>query len=233
MAYKVREQSTDNNVLDDVNATPDICPACRKGIEPIFCFQYGVDVWREHDGFLQIVFRCPRKQCKKLFFAYYGAEQGYGETVLILRRTYLLEFVEFEEFPESITSISSKFDVIYNQSKIAEDNHLLLIAGPGYRKALEFLVKDYLIRSNSENENAIKKEQLGDTIKRIEDKNIEACASRAAWLGNDETHYTRKWEDKDLQDLKNLIKMVVDWIDLVARSKEYETAMPSQEIPEG
>lgn len=227
MAYKIHTQSTDNSVLEDVNEIPDICAACGKGISPIFCYQYGVDVWRAYEGFLQIVFRCPRKECQRLFIALYGAERGFGNTVLLLRRTYLMEYVEFEKFPESITSISGQFEAIYNQSKISEENGLHLIAGPGYRKALEFLVKDYLIRSDPENAGSIKKELLGATIKRIKEKRIEACASRAAWLGNDETHYVRKWEDKDLEDLKNLIKMVVDWIDLVERSDKYEEAMPS------
>lgn len=232
MAYKVRSQPTDDSVLEDINKIPDICAACDKGIEPIFCYQYGVDTWREYDGFLQIVFRCPRKECQRLFVAYYGAERGYAGTALVLRKTYLMESFEVEKFPESVTNISNQFDIIYNQSKIAEDNGLRLIAGPGYRKALEFLVKDYLIRIDSENEDKIKKEQPGTVIKRIKEGRIEACASRAAWLGNDETHYVRKWEDKDLQDLKNLIKMVVDWIDLVERSDEYEEAMPSPEAPE-
>lgn len=232
MAYKVHSQSTDDSVLEEVDKIPDSCAACDKGIQPIFCYQYGVDTWRAYDGFLQIVFRCPRKECQRLFIALYGAERGYAGTALVLRRTFLMDFVEFEKFPESITSISSQFESIYNQSKIAEDNGLNLIAGPGYRKALEFLVKDYLIRTDPENEKVIKKEQLGIAIKRITEKRIEACASRAAWLGNDETHYVRKWEDKDLQDLKNLIKMVVDWIDLVERSDEYEEAMPSPEVPE-
>lgn len=231
MAYRVRTESTDLGVLQDVNAVPDMCAACGKGIQPIFCFQHGVDTWSEYDGFLQIVFRCPRKECQRLFTALYVAERGYSGTVLVLRRTFLLEYVEMEKFPASVTSISSKFEAIYNQSKIAEGNGFLLIAGPGYRKALEFLVKDYLIRANPSDEEEIKKELLGITIKRIDEKRIEACASRAAWLGNDETHYVRKWEDKDLQDLKNLIKMVVDWIDLIERSRDYEVAMPSPEIP--
>ncbi len=231
MAYKVRVQSNDESVLQDVNGIPDACPACGKGISPLFCYQHGVDTWRAYDGFLQIVFRCPRKECQRLFIAVYGTEKAFAGTNLILRRTLLMDFMEFEKFPESVTSISSQFEAIYNQSKIAEDNGLHLIAGPGYRKALEFLVKDYLIRTDPEHEDQIKKEQLGTAIKRITEKRIEACASRAAWLGNDETHYVRKWEDKDLQDLKNLIKMVVDWIDLIERSDGYEQAMPSPEIP--
>lgn len=39
------------------------------------------------------------------------------------------------------------------------------------------------------------------------------------WLGNDETHYVRRWEEKDLSDLKRLISMTVSWIDLVMDSE--------------
>lgn len=38
------------------------------------------------------------------------------------------------------------------------------IAGVGYRKALEFLIKDYAISKNSEDEDKIKKMLLGKTI---------------------------------------------------------------------
>ncbi len=232
MAYRVRDSSTDRGVLEDINEIPDMCPACDHAIEPIFCYQFGVDTWREYDGFLQVVFRCPRVKCQRLFIALYGAERGYrGQPNLVLRKSYLMDVIEFEEFSEIIANVSSKFAQIYNQAKAVEDNNLLLIAGPGYRKALEFLVKDYLIKSNPENHDKIKKMQLRDAIKLFTDARIEACASRAAWLGNDETHYVRKWEDRDLHDLKTLIKMVVDWIDLVERSKEYVTAMPSPPPP--
>lgn len=32
----------------------------------------------------------------------------------------------------------------------------------------------------------------------IEDNNVRRCAELAVWLGNDESHYLRKWENKDL-----------------------------------
>ena len=83
------------------------------------------------------------------------------------------------------------------------------ICGVGYRKALEFLVKDYLIKTSPELKEKIKKGQLGDAIALIADTRIKSCASHATWIGNDETHYVRVWEDKDLEDLKNLIKMVL------------------------
>ena len=60
----------------------------------------------------------------------------------------------------------------------------------------------------------------------IDETRIKSCAKRAAWLGNDETHYTRKWEEKDINDLKSLINMTVNWIDLVIESDKYLTSMP-------
>ncbi len=39
-------------------------------------------------------------------------------------------------------------------------------------------------------------------------------AERAAWLGNDETHYQRKWTDKDISDLKTVISLAEHWIDI-------------------
>lgn len=222
MAFKVKDSDY------DIDKKPDTCPACGKGISPIFCFQYGVDTWRRYEGFLQIVYRCPREECNRLFIAKY-INPGYatGDT-LFLNTTYLLDITEYEEFSEFITKISEKFPRIYNQARITEENGLDMIAGPGYRKALEFLVKDYLIKTSPELEEKVKKAQLGDTIKLITDARIKSCASRAAWIGNDETHYLRVWQDKDLEDLKNLIKMVVDWIDLVERSKSYEASMPAR-----
>jgi len=223
MSIRIKNEDDSYNEIDK---KPDTCPACDKGISPIYCYSYGVDTLRQYEGFLQTVFRCPREKCNRLFIAKYIREFGGINDTLYLSKTYLLDLVEFEKFSDHITKISTLFPIIYNQSKIAEENRMDMIAGPGYRKALEFLVKDYLVKTSKKLEKEIKEKQLGDAIKLIDDSRIKSCAERAAWLGNDETHYTRKWIDKDLQDLKNLIKMVVDWIDLVERSKEYEDSMP-------
>jgi hypothetical protein len=49
---------------------------------------------------------------------------------------------------------------------------------------------------------------------------------RAAWLGNDETHYVRKWEDKDLNDQKSLIEVTVHWIEMEAITNKILSEMP-------
>jgi hypothetical protein len=51
-------------------------------------------------------------------------------------------------------------------------------------------------------------------------------ASQAAWLGNDEIHYVRKWEDKDLEDLKKLIQAVIYWILMEQRTDHAIKTMP-------
>lgn len=100
-----------------------------------------------------------------------------------------------KEFSNTITEISPSFDKIYNEAYKAEQQDLEEICGVGYRKALEFLIKDYLISKGEENEETIKNAPLGQCIQNyVNDDRIKKVAKRAAWLGNDETHYVRKWE---------------------------------------
>lgn len=50
-------------------------------------------------------------------------------------------------------------------------------------------------------------------------------AKGASWLGNDETHYVRKWKDKDISDLKKMIELTVYWISYELKTEEYEKIM--------
>ena len=50
-------------------------------------------------------------------------------------------------------------------------------------------------------------------------------AKGATWLGNDETHYVKKWENKDITDLKNLIDLTLAWIGLELKTEEYTNDM--------
>lgn len=235
MAYKVNPDFTDNSVLEEVNKIPDICPHCGKGIEPVFCFQYGVDVWRAYDGFLQIVFRCPKKECQRLFVALYGTDKALGGGVALrLQTTYVADYVDYEKFPEIINKLSEKFSRIYNQAKIAEENGLDEVAGVGYGKALEYIIKDYFIHEEPEKMTTIKKMFLAAAITAIGEKEprIKITAERANWIRTDETHYERRWEDKDIQDLKTLIRLTVNWIESSLLTKEYEESMPPVTQPE-
>jgi hypothetical protein len=132
-------------------------------------------------------------------------------------------------FAECIQEVSPKFCEIYDQAHKAEGFSLLQVCGVGYRKALEFLIKDYLIKKHPEDEAAIKAKPLGRCIDDdVEDPKTKAVAKRATWLGNDETHYQRLWIDKDLSDLKTLITLVLYWIEAEHLTEEALTSMPAK-----
>jgi hypothetical protein len=59
----------------------------------------------------------------------------------------------------------------------------------------------------------------------IENSRIKDIAKRATWLGNDETHYFKKWEDKDLDDLKKLIEITVHFISMEIEADKYMEEM--------
>jgi hypothetical protein len=100
------------------------------------------------------------------------------------------------------------------------------IVGIGLRKALEFLIKDFAIKQNPESGLEIKRMFLANVIKTyVEDQNLKLVAERAVWLGNDETHYERVWDEKDLNDLKRLIHLSVNWIDNVLTTQAYVEEM--------
>lgn len=131
-----------------------------------------------------------------------------------------------DQVPEKVQILSPAFIQIYTQAVMAEKLKLNELTGMGYRKALEFLIKDYLVSKFPDKEHEIKAKYLVPCIKEyIEDTRIKGMAERAAWLGNDETHYFRKWQDKDLEDLKSLLRLTLHWLHMEFLTQEYELGM--------
>ncbi len=116
-------------------------------------------------------------------------------------------------FSPEICKLSPNFVETYNQSNEAECNSMTQICGLGYRKALEFLVKDYLCHKFPNQSENIKNEFLSSSIKRIDDVRIKTLAERATWIGNDETHYTKIHENLNLDDMKRFIKAMLNYIE--------------------
>ncbi len=84
----------------------------------------------------------------------------------------------------------------------------------GYRKALEFLIKDYAIYRHPENEEDIKTSPLAKCIKEYcDNEKIKDLATACAWIGNDATHYVRINEDYSIPELKAFINAAVTLIE--------------------
>ncbi|MCL4400229.1 DUF4145 domain-containing protein [Patescibacteria group bacterium] len=216
-----------NGALDKL---PDTCPQCHHKIDPQKSAAFYKTKPKKIDDALEIVFRCPNLDCHEVFIGYYSKMSG--QNLFYLQRTAPARYEE-RTFSQTIMGISYEFSRIYNQAFAAENANLDQVCGAGYRKALEFLIKDYLLKqtTNDKEKEEIKDEHLGTSIKnRIKDANIKEVAKRAVWLGNDETHYMRKWELQDLQDLKKLIDLTVHWMEAEALTNQLLQAMPDKQL---
>lgn len=208
---------------------PDHCPLCHHGIMPS-CLSASNIIRRETQGdVLQIVFLCPRSECQRVFIGMYYQDYGYHRHYVEgphkLKNTAPYRPV-IPDIPVEIKKLSPNYVELISQSEAAEAYQLGQIAGVGYRKALEFLIKDYAISKNPDKEEIIKGSFLGNCINNhVNDVNVKECAKRAVWLGNDETHYIRKWEEKDIGDLKILIRLTQAWILNVLLTESYLSEM--------
>ncbi|MDH3444336.1 MAG: hypothetical protein OEN50_10465 [Deltaproteobacteria bacterium] len=209
------------------SGNPDICPICHVHLhtEPLVGSLTGPTDNQKSN--LEIVFRCPRDKCGSLFIVHY---RRYSKL-----HGGLSEFQPFNlspitpqppNVPDSVKEVSERFLDIYTQALAAERHHLPELVGLGLRKALEFLIKDYCIQRNKADEETIKSEYLSTCInERVDDENLKRCAKLATWIGNDETHYVRRWKTKDIEDLKILVRLTITWIENNLLTEEYMAEM--------
>jgi len=130
------------------------------------------------------------------------------------------------EYSRRIRELSPEFVSLSLQAIEAEMHGLNKITGMAYRKAVEFLIKDYLIEKEPERAEEIRNKFLGNCIRdHVDNINVKECVQRTVWLGNDETHFVRKWEDRDIYDLKSLIALTVHWLEMELLSEEYTNEM--------
>ena len=202
---------------------PHQCPLCHREIDA----ESGVFKSTLNRDTIEVLIRCPSRSCRRAFIAYYKRSAA---------NTNAFEFDKVApaepkqtDFDPVITNLSPDFVRIHAQATCAEAAGLDDVAGPRFRKALEFLLKDYAISlSPPKDHDNIKAIPLASVINNYFSKeNMKVVGSQAAWLGNDETHYERRWVGKDLQDLKNLIMASVHFIAMERLVANLPSDMPS------
>jgi len=210
--------------------SPDVCPQCHHAVHPkLLTSSLNGDHFKR-GTYLEIAYKCTHRNCQSIFIGQYERTISSGTAGQVHGTFHLVRAVPQKYqtpaiFPE-VEEISPSFKNVYEQACAAESFQLNEIAGVGYRKALEFLIKDYCIHKNPQDEEEIKKSLLGVVISKfVEDTNLKVCAQRAAWLGNDETHYVRKWETKDIKDLKTLIELSCVWVRSCVLTEKYLAEM--------
>lgn len=206
---------------------PNRCPICGDSIMPIMVQNFKnlkINIY-------SFLFECP--SCGKGFLGHY--ESSDEEETYQSYRYNLLNCIDVfpkipkeKDFDNNLERVSPSFCKIYNEALFAEIYGLNEIAGIGYRKALEFLIKDYCIYRNIDDAEKIKKQLLGQVISEfIDSSKILNLSKASVWVGNDETHYIRKFEDKDINDLKRFIEATVAFITYELISDEAEQLVNS------
>lgn len=186
-----------------------ICPFCNHALSPKVLFASLIEYDQETQNkvfILNYCSNCDNEFMSVHFFDY--EDDGYEHTASAP--------APFSKYPfsENIQKLSPQFITTYNDSLRAESLELNSICGMGYRKSLEFLVKDYAIFKNPDKKSDIEKSLLGKCIETyISDKRLQTLAKASAWLGNDQTHYVQKHSAHGLKELKQFIKAFVAFID--------------------
>lgn len=192
---------------------PTECPICHYLIRPIQVHIHSYTA--DSKCYLSMLYQCT--QCHKPFIAFHHA---------ITLNRFDFEFVApvsfvAREFNKLISTVSPSFVKIFNQAVAAEAHNLDEIAGLGYRKALEFLIKDLVIHTHQEVREKIEGMHLSDCInKYVNYPPLKTSALGSAWLGNDQTHYKQKFSDRDLSDLKRFMENSIKWVDLVLGTED-------------
>lgn len=179
---------------------PDFCPICGKNTNPTFLYGHTND---DESKYMTAVFQ---DSCGGVFLGFY---QNYNNQY-ILQGT-LPRYSPKKLFSDDIQRLFPDFVEIYHQSEEAENYKLTRICGMGYRKAIEFLVKDYCRMLDPNSNDSILKETLIKSIERLDNPLMVKLANKCRLLGNDETHIVTRYAE-GVKELKLFISSLVNTV---------------------
>lgn len=187
---------------------PATCPYCGIGIDaPIRDPHY----WNLGEGYLlSAAGTCTA--CHKSFV--FGAFHETNDSG-IAKNVFIYPSVAYEKFQsENISQFSSRFIDVYNQSLLAEFNGSIDIAAIGFRTSLEILIKDFAINVRGDDSSEVSKLKLIGAISKYLSGDLAASADVIRILGNDYTHYQKKYPDMDFVILKKYMEIFIKQIEV-------------------
>ena len=162
-----------------------------------------------YDNYMYHLFILQNECCSGISQAVYKVRGGRGELIGLLPVVFATP-----SLPESLEKISPRFVKLYTQCFNAEQQGCFELAGSGYRNAIEVLVKDFAINELQASETEVTKKTLAKAIETyLPNINLAQSADVVRVLGNDHTHYERKYDDIDFQVLKRYLQIFINNID--------------------
>lgn len=211
---------------------PNICPHCHVRNRPEYKTVY-ITVDDQGARLIITVWLCGNDECGKLIIA---GHTRVGNDFPVNR--FLNGYPKGPDWPQPILdlksgldpSAQSKFIKTYLQSLKAENEGLDEIAGMGYRKSIEYLVKDWATRLKPQEKEKIHSLWLGKVISEYFDGDLKEILERATWLGNDQSHYIKLFEDYDLGVLKELIALILVELDRQHKKKHFIETIQNRKL---
>jgi hypothetical protein len=212
-----------NNVKIDINSLPDTCPICNTVIAPHILYTYVLQNDNHNITLSHSFFGCPK--CSKTFCVTYRISEYTSNRGVY--SSYPIHTLPYPENKMPISeSIEKSFPVamdLFRQAEKAENFELSDLSGMGYRKALEFLIKDALIELNIEGRENVVKLTLCQAIDKCADApKLRKAAHAARDLGNDFAHYEQRCDADDISALKSLLKQTFYWLDAELENHKFE-----------
>jgi hypothetical protein len=206
---------------------PNICPHCHVVNTPHKKYEE-VSQDTDNTNCNYQVWKCSNQDCLKLFGVLFKVVDGKAKITNVLNG-----LPKGPDWPKPIEellngktvgtqeTLKSKFIKTYLQSLEAESYGLDEIAGMGYRKAIEYLVKDWAIQNTPDDKDKILGKWLGSTISDYYEGDLKDILERATWLGNDQAHYNKLFEEYDIDVLKELIDLIMVELDREYKKRHY------------
>lgn len=196
------------NAANEMNCTyqkPAQCPHCGICCDPLILGSTFISPFTaKPPQFVFLIFQCTA--CKKLFTATYEVTNGKSHICC------MTPFKPSTFSDELIEKISPRFIEVYNQALRAKDNKDLNLAAIGYRSELEILIKDYAINELNEPPEKVIKLKLFEAISNYLPENMLSTADVVRILGNDHTHYERKYPELDFNLLQKYMDIFINLV---------------------
>lgn len=198
---------------------PTACCHCDKGIDPIIVNKF---IYSFYDMYnIVVTYKCPC--CEQIFFAIYQCDPI---SMVFDNKLMYFDIIgghkEKHVFSNEITGLSPRFVSNYNDAYFAEQSGCKDIVGIGYRRAFEFLIKDFAIKYNPEEVTQIKSMSLAQCVdKYFPDDETRELLLRALWIGNDFAHYESNHDGITIDDLKNLVLLAADSLTNYVKKRQY------------
>ncbi|EOS7926194.1 hypothetical protein AB1I58_08360 [Enterococcus hirae] len=208
---------TQNNILtkDVALEIPRICAHCKNTGEQVYI--NGVELPKKNSANTETLLTTACQFCGEVSLHFFNDEfPGSKHLFSIPPLTSTID-LDTMNISSNIINKFPDFIKILKQAKEAERANLDQLAGMGYRKALEFLVTDFLLEypQNNISEEWIKNPttSLSNKIANLPNERIKVLSKAISFIGNDETHYSKRHPEHDVESIKMFLKTLISDIE--------------------